>query len=95
MKKILQIVLLSCVVTYSLNAQISTNFFVFGGGCDSATYFNAIISGGVQPYTVIFYFDDGNFDDENWYGDIGMCLVYDTNTRPSGNWDATKARFGY
>lgn len=40
-------------------------------------------------------FDDGNFDDENWYGDIGMCLVYDTNTRPTGNWDATKARFGY
>lgn len=35
------------------------------------------------------------YSGEYFQGDIAMCLVYDTNTRPSGNWDATKARFGY
>ena len=35
------------------------------------------------------------YDSEYWKGDIGMILVYGTSTRPTGNWDATKARFGY
>ena len=32
---------------------------------------------------------------ENWNGQIAMVLKYNTSTRPTGNWDATKAAFGY
>ena len=35
------------------------------------------------------------FSGEFFKGDIAMCLVYDSSSRPTGNWDATKARFGY
>ena len=35
------------------------------------------------------------FSGEFFIGEIAMVLVYSGNTRPTGNWDATKARFGY
>jgi hypothetical protein len=35
------------------------------------------------------------YSGEFWNGDIAMCLIYSGNTRPTGNWDATKSRFGY
>ena len=35
------------------------------------------------------------YSGEFWNGDIAMCLVYSGSTRPTGNWDATKSRFGY
>ena len=39
-------------------------------------------------------FNSSGFSGEFWKGDIAMCLVYDSSTRPTGNWDATKTRFG-
>lgn len=35
------------------------------------------------------------FSGEYFDGQIAMVLKYNTSTRPSGNWDATKAAFGY
>lgn len=35
------------------------------------------------------------FSGEYWNGQIAMVLKYNTSTRPTGNWDATKAAFGY
>jgi hypothetical protein len=40
-------------------------------------------------------FNLSTFSSEYFNGQIAMCMVYDTSTRPTGNWDATKARFGY
>ena len=31
---------------------------------------------------------------EFWNGDIAMVLIYSGSTRPTGNWDATRSRFG-
>ena len=40
-------------------------------------------------------YNSSAFDSEFFVGEIAMVLVYSGNTRPTGNWDATKSRFGY